>query len=332
MNYEKYLIKILKEQYEEMVQYTRNLDDKEIEKLYRDSNGEIYPTDGDFIKAHKKELLSVEMMDAIHSFLIQVSLLEKDDMERLVAYLSEQFYIGHYHIEKEKPALKFLAQADIKDIVNLFYDNDFFGRDALLAFYQNAITPEQFKTNLDKIQEDGHTDVLEKFYKITTQEKVFTLNQKLREYVCNLYYFYIDRGYSDAEALDLTWAYFRQGLDPLNQLDELGCNEEEKAAYRKYTLSLIIADMYEDFANGPLVKTDNPNGRTAQMYPVLLAALGRIRIPKVPEVRERMLKYFILLQDNPDKVKANRERTHKEQREKTLKKVNPCYILDELTF
>lgn len=332
MNFEKYLIEVLKEEFEDYMRTVYELDDEQVEKLFKDENGKIYDSDYDFIKANADNVLSDDVMNAIHMFVTKIDCLEETEIPKLVAYLASQYYIRHYKVGKDSAVLSYLAKADIKDMQTLFMENEMFGSDLLKSFYQNANDPEVFYENKKQIQEDGKIGDLDRLYNIAFPPRIATLNQRLREIVCNLYNFYIDRGYSDQEALGITWEYFFQGLDPLNQLDELGCSEEEKPFYRKYTLGLIIGDMYEDFANKPLIDTENPHGRTAQLYPVLLTVMGRIRIPVIPEVRERMLKYFILLQNAPEKLKSNRERTHAEGREKTLKKVNPAYILDELTF
>lgn len=95
-------------------------------------------------------------------------------------------------------------------------------------------------------------------------------------------------------------------------------------------LGLIIGDLYEDATNTPLVKTENNAGKVAQTLPVMYAMIGRIGIPQDPEVRNRMLKYFILLQNEPNKMASNRERMHNENREDILKRVNPYFLLDEL--
>ena len=332
MNFESYLMETLKEQFEQMMTILYEVKEEDIESLYKDKNGEFFDTDGAFIRAHADKIFTEDLMDAIYVYVAQISQLEHQDLTRLVAYLASQYYISNYGQEKSQPVLNYLAKVDIKDIVTLFYENDFFGRDLVSAFYQNAANPHQFYENKEKIKEDGNISSLDKFYNIAFPEEIFTLNQKLRDIICNLYNHYISRGYSDQEALEITWCYFTQDLDPLHEIEEIGVTDELKPFYKKYMLGLIFGDLYEDTANTPLVKTDNYDGRVAQVLPVLYTIIGRTAIPNDPSVRGRMLKYFILLQDNPEKKKSNREKTHAEGREHILKKVNPTYLLDELTF
>ena len=332
MNFEQYLMEILKEEFEDMMISEGQVDDFSIEKLYKDENGNYYDSDSAFINAHKDQIFSQKLMSEIHMFITKVDFLDEKDMTKLVAYLAAQYYVGHYGVADDERTLRYLATTEMDRIVELFMNNEWFGRDLLNSFYKNAITSKRYYMNKRKIQEDGKAKVLDRLYNVAFPPQTFTLNQKLRDVICNLYNYYINRGYPDKEALEITWHYFFNDLDPLHELEELGCDEIQKMAYKKYMLGLIIGDLYEDTVNKPMVDTESYKGRMAQVLPVFLTAMGQIAIPGDEEVRGRMLKYFILLQDNKEKMKNNREKTHTDKREKQLKKVNPGYILDELTF
>jgi len=332
MNFEQYLMEILKEEFENMMIALERVDSSEVEKLYKDENGQLYSSDGAFINAYKDEIFSKKLMDEIHMFITKIDILEEKDLTKLVAYLSTQHYISRYGNENDEQTLRYLATTEIDDIVRLFIENEWFAQDLLSSFYSNAINSKNYYANKRKIQEDGKAKVLDRLYNIAYPPQTFTLNQKLREIICNLYNYYISRGYPDKEALEITWHYFFNDLDPLHELEELGCDESQKMAYKKYMLGLIIGDLYEDTVNKPMVDTESYKGRMAQVLPVFLTSIGQVAIPGDEEVRGRMLKYFILLQDNEEKKKSNRQKTHTDKREKQLKKVNPGYILDELTF
>ena len=68
------------------------------------------------------------------------------------------------------------------------------------------------------------------------------------------------------------------------------------------------------------------------MVPIVGIQTGIIGVHADANVRNRMLKHFILLQDEKKKMRENRDKTYKDGRVKQLKKVNPLYVLDELTF
>ena len=332
MNFEKYLIEILKDEFDQMMKYMYDLNSNELNELYHDENGVPFDSDGEFIKANADKIFCDDLMDAIYVFVSQASVLEQGDYTKLIAYLVTQYYINRYSDEKSKTVLSFLSSSDMKDIEDLFFNNDMFGSALIESFYRNASVPQSFYENKNKIKEDGNDSVLDRFYTIAFPAEVYTLNQKLREIVSKLYGYYLNRGYSKEEASEITWEYFIQGLDPLNQLDELGCTEEQKPFYRKYTLGLMIGDLYEDSANTLPSEIKTNDEMTSHGYSILLAVMGRIRIPVLESTRRNMLERFIHLQETPERFNENRRKTHEEKRERTLKKVNPTYLLDELTF
>ena len=332
MNFEKYLMEILKDEFDQMMKFMYELNHKELEKLYHDENDVPYDNDGDFIRANADKIFSDDLMDSIYVFVSQASVLEDEDYTKLIAYLASQYYINHYGDERNKTVLSYLASYDMKDIEYLFFNNEMFGTNLIESFYRNASDPKLYYENKRKINEDGNATVLDRFDNIAFPPQVYTLNQKLREIVRKLYTYYLNRGYSKEEASEITWEYFIKGLDPLNQLDELGCTEEQKPFYRKYTLGLMIGDLYEDSANTLPSQIKTNDEMTSHGYSILLAVMGRIRIPVLETTRKNMLERFIHLQETPERFNENRKKTHEEKREKTLKKVNPTYLLDELTF
>ena len=331
MNFEMYLMDIIKDQLDEYLEIVYEYDEDELTSLYYDEDGKPL-SNRDFIYKFKDKIMSEEVINAVYAFITQISLLEEKDFTRLVAYLSTHYYIANYNNKKNQPVLKFLVDSDISKIVELFYKNERFGEDLVSSFLKNNIDEEKYNKTKEQINKDNKGNDLNSLYQIAYPPRMFTLNQKLREIINNLYNYYISLGCNDIEALELTWGYFFNDLDPLNELEDIGCYDEDKELYKRYMIGLIIGDLYEDTANGPLVKTDNPSGLIAQALPIYFVNSGIIGLPSDPEVRNRMLKYFIILQDDPEKMKSNREKTHMDNREMQLKKVNPAYLLDELTL
>lgn len=82
----------------------------------------------------------------------------------------------------------------------------------------------------------------------------------------------------------------------------------------------------------PIIQSDNYEDRLASVIPLVMTQLGMINIPKEEGIRNRILKSFILLQDDKEKKCSNRRKTYADNRLNILKKVNPTYMLDEITF
>ncbi|MBR4230853.1 MAG: hypothetical protein IKR74_01685 [Bacilli bacterium] len=330
MNYNVYLIEVLRDQFEDYLIDEYGFSEDEVEELYKDNNGVYYESDGDFIRAYRKDLFSNVVMESIYNFITKISLISEEYANGLISLLFTHFYVKHYQDPDKRPYLKTIADANIDVVVKMFYEYENFGVDLLASYYQDFIEPEEYAKKQKIITDKYSNNVLNHYLQIAYPEKVYTLNQKLREIICNLYNHYISMGYTDAEALEITWCYFFNDVDPLNELEEIGITGEQRNMYKSYMLGLIIGDLYEDATNTPLVKTDNFDGKIAQVLPIIYAAFGTIDIPEEKGIRGRMLKYFILLQDDKEKIRSNRQNTLAQKREKVLKKVNPFYILDEI--
>lgn len=160
--------------------------------------------------------------------------------------------------------------------------------------------------------------------------KICLINQLLRDVICNLYNHYIETGYSDIEALNCTWSFFLKDFDPLDELKKVGIDKVSKEWYKHYMLSLIYADLYEDVTNTSIIQSENYDDRLAQVLPLIMVQMGVLSIPKEEGVRNRLLKHFILLQDDKEKMNSNRKKTYSDNRINVLKKINPMYFLDEI--
>jgi len=162
--------------------------------------------------------------------------------------------------------------------------------------------------------------------------KIETINGKLRDTIVNLYNHYRASGYSNSDALDMVWAYWTQGFDPLSELSKMGFSRLEELMLKKYTLRLIYSDLYEEGLNNPIIESDSYEERFATIFPVLVVLFYGTIIPENKDLRNRILENFILLQEDNNRKRDNRLNTISKGQIKVLKKVNPTYYLDELTF
>lgn len=247
----------------------------------------------------------------------------------LIKYLAEKMFIYHYN-DQDKGIIDYLRSASIEDVITLYEENDSFGRAMISAFINVEVYQSDYLDTIVQIQEN-EASIMNKFQ--LDPPKITTLNDLLRNVVTNLYNHYISNGCDDVTALNNVWAYFLNNFDPLGELDKMGIDQRTKAFLKKYTLNLIYADIYEDVCNNSIIQSSNYEDRLAASIPLIATHIGLISLPKEEGIRNRILKYFIILhQEEQEKKKANREKTHQENRIPILKKVNPSYFLDELTF
>ncbi len=329
MTIEGYLVENLIDIYAKYCEYAENMSEEEFDALFDLENGEKM-SDLDFLLENSEDVLNEEVIEELYCYLIDPSAEKEYTIEQLVNFLAGKYYIFNY--DEESSVIKFLKNSSIQDIINLFIENISFGTDMVESYFKSLCNKEKCNENRQTILENGDADTLARFETANNNCEIITLNNLLRKIVYNLYNHYICNGCGDVEALSLTWEYFSRDFDPLGELDQMGVDITTKEKYKLYLLGLIYADLYEDVSNYSIIQSVNTEDQMANVIPILSVKMGTIAMPQDPDDRNRLLKHFILLQDDKEKMKANRQKTKDEGRIKELKKVNPFYLLDELTF
>lgn len=328
MDFSKYLLENLLDCYEQYCSCAEEMSQEDIEAMYYDSEGHEM-SDEEFFFEKSDELLEEEIIDALYSFICDMGQQHEIDLERIVSFLCGRYIVHHYD---SSTVTNYLRVTDIKDIINLFVENINFGEALVKDHFDAMLNQEKYNKNMKLVQENKDDVALNKFATKAYYESIKTLNDLLRGVICHIYDYYISNGCEDVEALNMTWMYFFQGTDPLGELDKMGIDFNTKMFYKNYSLGLVFADLYEDVCNDAIIQSDNMEDRAAQIAPLLATRMGMITLPADEGTRNRLLKHFILLQDEKEKMQDNRKKTHKEGRIKELKKFNPLYKLDELKF
>lgn len=328
MDFNKYLLENLLDCYEQYCSCVHGMSSDEIEAMYIDSDGNEI-SDEEFFFEHSDDILVEEVIEALYIFICDMGTQHVLDLDRIVSFLCGRYIIHHY---SSSTVTNYLRCTDIKDIVNLFVDIIDFGMALVKDHFDAMLNQEKYNKNFNVAKENKDDIALNKFANKAFYEKIQTLNDLLRGVICNIYDYYISCGTDDIEALNMTWMYFFQDTDPLGELDKMGIDYNTKFFYKQYALGLIFADLYEDVCNESIIQSDNFEDRAAQMAPLLAVRIGAITLPADEGTRNRVLKHFILLQEEKEKMRDNRTKTHKEGRIKELKKFNPLYKLDEMKF
>ena len=328
MDFNKYLLENLLDCYEKYCSFAREMSDEDIDAMYFDVEGNEI-SDEDFFFEHSDDVLEEEVIDALYTFICDMGTQHEIDLDRIVSFLCARYIIHHY---STSTVTNYLRATDIKDIVDLFVNNINFGMALIKDHFDAMLNQEQYNKNFKVAQENKDDIALNKFAVKAYYEKIQTLNNLLRGVICNIYDHYISCGCEDVEALNMTWMYFFQGTDPLGELDKMGIDNDTKFFYRQYSLGLIFADLYEDVCNDSIIQSENMEDRAAQIAPLLAMRIGAITLPADEGTRNRLLKHFILLQEEKEKMASNRKKTYQEGRVKELKKFNPLYKLDEMKF
>lgn len=325
---EKFLMDILFDMYEAYLE-CQGILENDFDALFWDENGyEI--SEEDYLKEHFDEVLSEEIIDAVYCQIIEDGLPKEYNFKEFINLLLSRYYLYRYN--SDDTVIRYLKKTNLDDIIYLFKENYDFGVDLIKTYYLSLVNSKRCDDNRKIIYENHDEDTLVSFEKNSIQYQVVFLNDLLRNVICNLYNHFISNGCDDITALNLTWSYFTDNFDPLGELDQMGVDQDSKSIYKIYMLGLIFGDVYEDACNKSIIDSENEIDRFADVVAVVGLTLGRIGIPQEENVRNRILKHFIFLQDEKDKKKENRKKTYEDGRIEVLKKVNPTYKLDELTF
>ncbi|MGN1371633.1 MAG: hypothetical protein ACI4XM_05115 [Candidatus Coprovivens sp.] len=327
MDIQKFLIESIVDTFGNYCECVMGISSLEFDAQFINEDGNTI-SDLEFIQIKYEEIFIDEIFDAMYADLIDLGEAKEIDLEKIVSFLASKYYIFNY---KTSPTVvSFLKICSLDEVVNLFKDNYDFGKDMIKAFFYSLIDEKRYDDNREIIYHNNDQDRLLEYEKKCVVTKISTINSVLREAICDIYNHYINNGYSDIEALNSTWLFFIKGFDPTSRMGDL--DDNLKQLYKVYSLCLIFSDLYEDVCNKSIIDSDNYYDRLADMVPLVGIQTGIIGVHADANVRNRMLKHFILLQDEKKKMRENRDKTYKDGRVKQLKKVNPLYVLDELTF
>ncbi len=330
MDIENFLITWIIDVYEKYCTYALEMSEQDFDQGFYDEDGQEI-SDHDYLVINADSIFNEEVFDELYTIICDPGDGKEIPLKRFVSFLAGTYFVYNYY-DGENSMIKFLKSATLEQIENWFVEKYDFGMDMLKSYFYGLVDAERCIDNREKIKENGDMDYLYKFFYQASVTNLVTLNDLLRNVICNLYNNYIKNGNSDIEALNCTWEYFLSNFDTLGELDQLGIDVETKELYKKYMLGIIMADLYEDVANGSIIDSINSKDRLADVAALISVTFGIIRIPADEELRNRMLKHFILLQDEKEKRRDNRKKTYDDKRIAVLRKVNPLYQLDELTF
>lgn len=326
MQVDSFLLDLLFDMYEAYC-FANGVNKKEYDSWFIKDGG-IVVDEVDFLINHSNDVLCDEVINAVYEQICEAGLPNELDKDSFVAMIANKYYL--YNYDNNNSVIKYLNSASVNEIFELFKTDQEFGIDLIKAYFQSIVHNTWCEEQRKRIYENHDEEYLLRYEKITTASSIIFLNDLLRTIICNLYNHFIANGHDDIPALNCTWAFFTQNFDPLGELDKLGLDVESKNYYKQYMLGLIYADVYEDACNTSIIDSDAD--RFCDVTALLAIAFGNISIPREEGVRNRILKHFILLQDEREKRKENRRKTYEDGRIDVLKKVNPVYKLDELTF
>lgn len=309
--------------------------DEQFDNMFIDTETGTYLDDVTFFKTKGITLCNEQLYQFVYSVIVdnydneEVPL--EFDIKSIFTEIVTRFLIYNYGNKELTSVYSYLSKADNKTILDQFLNDYDFGIGLMNGIYTSIVYEDYYNKNKAKIIRDKKGSMITKFYDNITNDSI-SFNDFLRSVICDLYNYYISIGTDDIGALNCTWAFFTYDMDPIGVLDEI-CNDILSKGYiKKMMLNIMFSDLFEDALNKPIVDSENYDDRMADFIPVFCISMGFVNIPNDISVRNRLLKHFILLQDEDEKKKDNRANTYEHSNELYLKKVNPTYQVDDYKY
>lgn len=310
------------------------LSDEEIDNLFLDFEGNEL-NDKDFINEHIDDINEV-VIDEVYVWAKENSKESDISLKALVSFLASRLLLFSYN-HNHSNMICYLLNTNIDKIVNFFKEDDRFGRFMIKGYLDVMLNSDEYEEVKERLSNDK--EMYEKLLSFEKEENriiIRNINEILRGVICNLYDHYISYGCNTVTALDNIWAYFIRDFDPLGELNKMGASQNEKEIYKKWMLNLIFADLFEDINNKTKsnIKSNSLDSLNLCIEVLVLSAISynAVCVPKDIEVRNNILYKFLILCDEKERFLNNRKNSYKKGTIELLKKVNPTYKLDELTF
>ena len=325
---DKFLVEILLDFYEQQLMALGEVSTpEEFDDLFYDDDGEAI-SDEEFLSLHPDEISDADLIDGVYYYLIDDGVEFDFNIKQIIAHFVTKYIYNNYGNDEVKNIIRYLKNTDVNSIIELFLQNEHFAKDLIRDYVVNFDNDLEYEDIRQELYENDDEDLINKWGEYMYQ--IYSLNQFFRNIISELYDKYISNGVSDIEALSLVWEYFIRDFDPVGALE--GVDLATKQKYKIYMLKLIYCDVYEDVCNKSIIDSENEMDRMAQVYIVNNVSHGCVGIPGNPELRNRIMKHFIILQDEKKKRQNNRKKTIEDGRGPILKKINPGYVLDEIDF
>lgn len=331
MRIEEFLAEIFVDFYEQMMLATNQVaSSEEFDTMFYEDDSEEQMSDIEFVEKYCDEICDEEIIDGVYYYLIDDGCDFDFSIEKIVSHFVMNYIYENYNDPKLSPIMRYLKSNDIKSVTELFVSNEAFGKSFIESYLRNYDSEIDYDSVKETITNNGDEELLTKWVNLSSD--YCSLNELLRRVLVSLYDYYISHGCGDIDAINNVWGYFTNNFDPLGELDNMGMDYETKQKCKAYMLRVIYSDLYEDISNGPIIDSVNEYDNITNSFVLASMKMGLCRLPLDVEVRNRMMKHFLLLHYEKEKRIENRRATLKEGRGEVLKKVHPGHILDTIDF
>lgn len=328
---ELYIITLLIDNFEDYNSVLKEMNEANYDNFFIDKDGNKLDYLVVFFTRSKYMIID-DVIDSLYTYLVEMEDELLYPISKIVNYLCRKFVTYSYNNDDVflKDIIGYIENNNLENVVKRFKDDYDFGMTLLDNALQGIANPKKCYKNLGNILEDGKIYQVNKWF---DKDGIFlegSYNDDLRDCICSLFNHLISIGFSQKDALKYTWQFFERDFDPTGIIAKYG-NEYFPFILKAEILKLMYADIYEDICNNGKEKYLTLEERK-MVVAVFIAVHFNYLVLPYPEIREVFLNRFLNLRYDYIQRKENRSKMYQDERINLLKKVNPSFRYDELTF
>lgn len=282
---------------------------------------------------HFDKLTQPEIIDSLYTTLGSLGVNDELEysLEDIIFLMCYRFQV--YHYQENDQVKESLEKCNDLEALELFLDNDVWAQKIIYDFLDSLANSVKWNKKMALSLENHNLDNIKK-WQFKMSKATGLSNDELRNNIGDLFNYFVyngltNNGLTKEQAIEHVWYFFQKDFDPLNLLDGYDCRNRLLLKYRM--LCIMLADVYEFGCNKDNFKilTDEEK---QMVIAVILSIQSNVLFIFNGNMKNILLEKFLFLNDFPSQRVSNRIQTYNDNRIFMLKKVNPSYEYDELTF
>lgn len=323
-----YLLDLLVDAFEIYLTFAQdfNLDDSR--KNLSEENKAAY---NKFIFAANGEIMCEEqVLDTFYANLISFESELAYPLKRIISFLVGRYVMFCYNDDDKVLQMAFFSLASADEVLEKFKENYYFAIDLISTAFKSFLNEKKVYENIAYALANNESYSINKWLADENDEIEASLNEELRNSICNMVDKLVQDGVKYQDALDYVWQFFTRNFDPTGIISKYG-DEKKPEFIKQEILNIMYSDVFEDACNRHDLDKLDYEERFMMMTVILSVYSGAINVPS-EQIRKDFLARFIDLRYDYEKRKKNRCASYENGNINLVKKVNPSYQYDELTF
>lgn len=269
-----------------------------------------------------------QVLDAFYDNLISLENELAFSLEQIVAFLASRYTMFCYDDKTQE--LNYLNNSSLEEVLERFKEDYDFAIEIIDKAFKSFLNKVKINHNIALSLANNDSYLINKWLYNENDEIEANLNEELRDSICNMIDKMVQTGIKYHDALEYAWQFFTRNFDPTGIIEKYG-DERNPGHIKQEILNIMYSDVFEDACNRHNIDELDYDDRFMMITVILAVYSGIIRVPS-EQIRKEFMARFIDLRYDYEKRKKNRCASYESGAIQLVKKVNPSYSYDELTF